>query len=206
MKPTSLIILALLVSVAGCGSPTAIEEEVGTIGPAITGIRATSPEGPNQVVAWGSPSCSNPTIAVSSGGSGQVTESPSSDLFYNPFPNPSRGSVTLRFTVMKSQTIRVSIARMQLLSDVNFEEMRTKGIEVDEDKLVLVRRLMHGKLVPGGHLLQWDGTDNSGVAVPPGVYRIYLQRGTQTEWHDIIVYGGPAELPSNLRTLVESWG
>ena len=38
----------------------------------------------------------------------------------------------------------------------------------------LVRRLKHGALAAGNHIAAWDGADDSGAGVPPGVYSCRL--------------------------------
>jgi hypothetical protein len=42
-----------------------------------------------------------------------------------------------------------------------------------------VRTLVSGVLEPGEHQAMWDGTDDSGIAVPNGVYIVRLEAGNQ---------------------------
>jgi hypothetical protein len=72
-------------------------------------------------------------------------------------PNPARGGTDLRYVLPKSGDVRVDI-------------YGPGGS--------LVRRLSEGSQPAGAHTLRWDGRDDGGGAVPPGVYFYRLCTGS----------------------------
>ena len=44
-----------------------------------------------------------------------------------------------------------------------------------------VRQLVEGRLSAGSHVVSWDGRDEGGQVVSPGVYLVRLQLGTQEQ-------------------------
>ncbi|MDP6528326.1 MAG: T9SS type A sorting domain-containing protein [Gemmatimonadota bacterium] len=50
-----------------------------------------------------------------------------------------------------------------------------------------VRTLMAGDLAPGDHLRSWDGTDDLGVDVPPGIYFARITQGDATETRRLVL-------------------
>jgi hypothetical protein len=85
------------------------------------------------------------------------------------FPNPSRGTTSIRF----------SVARPQILSITVFDVAGRR-----------VRTLRDGPAVAGPSLVVWDGRDESGSAVAGGVYFVRME-GEDTDETRKIVRVGP---------------
>ena len=75
-------------------------------------------------------------------------------------PNPSRGATKIGFVVPGRQPRAVSL-------------------DVFDASGRLVRRLIHDDQTPGAHELSWDGSDNSGVTSPGGMYFVRLVAGSE---------------------------
>jgi hypothetical protein len=75
------------------------------------------------------------------------------------FPNPSAGSIRMSFHLGGA-------------ADVSFEIFDLGGRRV--------RGFALGRLEPGEHQLDWDGSDESGVFAPAGIYFMRLRVGSQS--------------------------
>jgi hypothetical protein len=84
---------------------------------------------------------------------------PTHVVFTAPMPNPARGAETLTFSIPKTQPVELAI-------------YDTRG--------ALVRRLDHGTEAAGIYARVWDGRDERGAQVRPGVYFSELRAGGQT--------------------------
>ena len=82
------------------------------------------------------------------------------------YPNPSAVSFTIEYDLLASQTIRVSI------SDLFGKPLTT---------------LFSGKQNNGLHTLIWDGTNQNGQKVQPGIYFYKFEAGTHSETGKLIV-------------------
>lgn len=89
-------------------------------------------------------------------GSGAEHITPPSGLTLTASPNPFTGSVRILFTLDRKTKAEISIY------DVTGR---------------LVRSISSGTLYPTQHSFEWDGRDQSGVAVPAGVYFCRLRAG-----------------------------
>lgn len=83
----------------------------------------------------------------------------SGPAFARPLPNPSRGSVTLHFTLPAAGPVMLAV----------FDLAGRR-----------VRSLATGVLAAGEHTRVWDGRDEAGTAAPPGLYlaRLASPQGT----------------------------
>ena len=75
-------------------------------------------------------------------------------LLAAPSPNPTSGAARIQFVLPSAGTV-----------DLAVHDLRGR----------LVRELASGEMSAGEHSLQWDGRDQSGVAVPSGAYFIRLR-------------------------------
>lgn len=73
------------------------------------------------------------------------------------YPNPFAGTTTLNFSVANHSNVR---------------------IDIYDVKGTLVRTLVNEPLDAGAYPITWDGTDNSGAAVPQGNYIAHMTAGT----------------------------
>ena len=64
-------------------------------------------------------------------------------------PVPSRAATSLAFSLSSTTKVRLDVM------DVNGRR---------------IRRLLEGTFAPGPHSVSWDGRDDAGRSVPPGVY------------------------------------
>lgn len=81
-------------------------------------------------------------------------------------PNPFSRSTTLRFTLPRESGAELSVL------DVSGRQ---------------VRRLMSGSLPAGPHEVAWDGLDDTGLRLPPGVYLVRLTAGARTETGRVVL-------------------
>ena len=82
-----------------------------------------------------------------------VGELPAAAYLAQSAPNPFEAGTTISFGLARA-------------GDVSLDIFDTQGR--------LVRRLKHGALAAGNHIAAWDGADDSGAGVPPGVYSCRL--------------------------------
>jgi FlgD Ig-like domain len=90
----------------------------------------------------------NGTLAVAPGGGAEVS---APVRLARPYPNPSRGSVTLAMETSDSAPVRIQV--------------------VDAMGRV-IRHADVASVLPGTHFWTWDGTDDRGVVAPAGYYRV----------------------------------
>jgi hypothetical protein len=84
---------------------------------------------------------------------------PTHVVFAPPLPNPARGPATLTFSLPTAQPVELNV-------------YDTRG--------ALVRTLARGTEAPGIYTRNWDGADDRGARVSPGVYFSVLRAGGQT--------------------------
>ena len=104
---------------------------------------------------------------VYTAGSGGVENPAPSVNFAPPFPQPSRGSVTLTFELSTSSTVHLAIY------DIRGRRVRT---------------LIGGESrSAGSHPTVWDGLDDHGRAAPSGYYVARLDIGSQARSHPVLL-------------------
>jgi flagellar hook assembly protein FlgD len=81
------------------------------------------------------------------------------------FPNPFAGKTDISFNLNKAAKTNLNIYNL-------------KG--------QLVRSLNSGFLAKGDHKVSWDGYDNQGLKVSPGIYFSKLETASKTLTHKII--------------------
>ncbi|NOX90458.1 MAG: T9SS type A sorting domain-containing protein [Calditrichaeota bacterium] len=82
------------------------------------------------------------------------------------YPNPFVQNVKIKFRLLNNLTVRLDI--------FNSAGQRVKTI-------------FRGSLGKGDHELQWDGTNNTGVLMPSGVYFVRLKHGPLMRWQKVIL-------------------
>ena len=82
-----------------------------------------------------------------------VDDGPVVNFLGNPRPNPSQGSTALRFGMVKSGHVDLAVYDMQ-------------GRKI--------RGLIGGERTAGNHSVVWDGRDDQGLRVRPGIYPVRL--------------------------------
>jgi hypothetical protein len=102
-----------------------------------------------------SPSCGTGRIAAPTPGAGAVAQSvPLQTRLMLARPNPTSHGATLAFELARGQHVRLSIY------DVTGR---------------LVNRVVNGRMEPGRHSAPWNGRDQQGAKVAPGVYFYRMQ-------------------------------
>jgi DNA-binding beta-propeller fold protein YncE len=81
-------------------------------------------------------------------------------------PNPFNESTVFRYTLPQKATVRLSVY-----------DIAGRRIRLFEE----------GQMEAGAHLLRWDGRDDSGRLVPPGVYLYRLNDGNSEKTHRAIM-------------------
>lgn len=87
-------------------------------------------------------------------------EPPPASFQISQYPNPFRTATTLRFTVSRASHVEARIY------DVTGR---------------LVRTLLDRRLLSGEHVQAWDGLDDAGTSVAPGVYVVRINAGTSVQ-------------------------
>ena len=83
---------------------------------------------------------------------------PTQFCFEPAYPNPSNGDVRLRFTLPQASLVSVTLYGQK------------HGLR----SAYLVRTLTDQTLAAGEFTLDWDGNDEQGARVPPGIYRAVM--------------------------------
>ena len=87
-------------------------------------------------------------------------EPPVAPFSISQYPNPFRTTTTLRFTVAQASSV-----------DVRIYDVTGR----------LVRTLIDRRLSRGEHVQVWDGLDDRGTSVAPGVYVVRIEAGTSAQ-------------------------
>lgn len=95
-----------------------------------------------------------------------VLSSPTAFMLYNPYPNPSNNSTTIKFSLSESGFVNLVI----------YNIMGQK-----------VRELFSENMTYGTHSVAWDGRDYNGSAVSSGVYLSSLISGGHTATRRIML-------------------
>ena len=93
-------------------------------------------------------------------------DGPGSRLEMAAAPNPVHAQTTLSFTLMREES---------------------GALTVHDSAGRLVRRLLHGAIAAGPHSVRWDGRDENGAKVAPGVYFTNLVAGSSRESKKLVV-------------------
>ena len=111
--------------------------------------RTTDGTGGFSILSTATPGSSNGTgVAITTGPEAfQFSLAP-------PYPNPSSGTVSIAFEVSDARPVRLAIY------DVLGRRVHT---------------ILEGPVVPGSHLLTWDGADSKHRMAATGVYFIQLE-------------------------------
>ncbi len=89
----------------------------------------------------------------------------SHDVLHPAFPNPFNSSVSLSCTVVQKGDLCIKI-------------FNSRG--------QWVRSLSKSQIVPGRHILKWDGRDETGRAVSSGIYLVRFQIGTSVKTQKVM--------------------
>lgn len=92
--------------------------------------------------------------------------SPPAERLFSSFPNPFSTSSTIRFELDAASSIRLDVYNL-------------RG--------QLLRKLYRGSRGPGEHRIDFDGRDDSGRALPSGVYLIKATRENQHEFLRVVL-------------------
>ena len=90
-----------------------------------------------------------PEVLAGSSSRSETVGSPTRFALFPNKPNPFGSGTTIRFEVPRASMVRVEV----------FDAMGRR-----------VRALLDHRFEPGAHSVAWDGTDNKGRRVGPGVY------------------------------------
>jgi len=91
--------------------------------------------------------------------SGGVPTGPPTQFCLGPaYPNPASGSVVLRFSVPRASQASITVY----------------GQKHGPHSAFVVRALAEQMFAAGEYSFQWDGNDDQGARVPPGLYRAVL--------------------------------
>jgi flagellar hook capping protein FlgD len=119
-------------------------------------ITSTDPQG--TVVGVTDPSdwgCLGGQAGVPAG----VPPQPPTQFCFEPaYPNPSSGEVRLRFTLPRASLVTITVY----------------GQKHGPRSAFLVSTLAEGNFAAGEFTLLWDGNDDQGARVPPGLYRAVM--------------------------------
>lgn len=96
-----------------------------------------------------------------------VNDGAVSDKQLSGFPNPFSSSTTLRYTIETPGAVRVTVYSMT-------------GAEV--------ATLANSYAAPGEYAVEWNGTDNAGNTLAPGVYIVRCQTGETTVSRTLVRY------------------
>lgn len=88
-------------------------------------------------------------------------------IFLTTYPNPSRGWTTIHYYNQKA-------------SKTNLDVYNLQGIRV--------RQIHWGQTIKGEHRYQWEGTNDAGEALPPGIYTIRLATEERVITRQIVRY------------------
>ena len=88
-----------------------------------------------------------------------VPPPPPTQFCFDPaYPNPSSGAVSLRFTLPRASLVSITVY----------------GQKHGPHSAFAVRTLAEQNFAAGVFVLHWDGNDDQGVRVPPGLYRAVM--------------------------------
>nr|NQU89009.1 PD40 domain-containing protein [Bacteroidota bacterium] len=90
--------------------------------------------------------------------------------FLQVFPNPSKSIVTIKYSLVTSNHTTLTI---------------------NDSSGKLIKTLLDSNQQEGKHEIIWDGSDNSGNAVKPGVYYSTIQAGSTNQSIKIIKINNP---------------
>jgi beta propeller repeat protein len=107
---------------------------------------------------------------------------PQSLLLGNPFPNPCRGEVAFNFGVP-----RKSVPAGDTSWSDPTDHPRAVNVGVYTVSGRLVRTIEAGAMIPGYYRFEWDGRDESGRSVGPGIYFIHTGMGGQSLSRKVIL-------------------
>lgn len=88
-------------------------------------------------------------------------------LFLSSYPNPSKESITIQYYSADQEEVQLMIYDLQGR---------------------LVRQLIQSQTLKGEQITTWDGTNDAGQLVPPGVYITQLQTGSKILSHKLICH------------------
>jgi hypothetical protein len=93
-------------------------------------------------------------------------------LLGHPFPNPCRGEVAFRFGLPREN-------RQEDNTSWSDPEDMPRAVEVRVYSVTgrVVRTVEAGAMTPGYYRFEWDGRDEGGYKVGPGVYFVKAQTG-----------------------------
>lgn len=181
-------------------SDNPIEAQGGTFSPVFTGLRVTASAGPKQIAVWGNPLSPDASPPSRPSTPGVIGDDPTGFGLYNPYPNPSSGTMNFSWRIERSDPVHIWISPVRLQGSAPDAEM-IGGATLNASNLVVVRELANNQLLAGEYTLVWDGTDNSGKPVPAGFYRIYLMAGGKLSWHDFMIFRSRGDMPASLANL-----
>jgi hypothetical protein len=136
------------------------------------GITATDPNGdivgPEDPSDWG---------CLGSGTSGRLARPqgvpvppPTATCLMPAFPNPTSGHTVVNFSLRNDSQVSLVVYGKKGNGPHSADPVRT---------------LVSQQLVSGVHSVQWDGTDDQGAPLSPGIYRVVLTVGDQSACGDI---------------------
>jgi hypothetical protein len=197
------ITLASLLSLS-CTSDHPIQYE-GSLMPIVTGIRVTAAESPKQIAVWGNPGYADPNAPSGSiikllGDTVKPLPGATGFEMDNPYPNPAKGSLTIRFSLPVAKRTRIWVTTAQLQGSLDITSFAGAITPSPESRSITT--LLDDVREAGNWELEWQFLDNKGNRVLPGFYRIYLQYDDKILSRDVLVYANELELPSTLRELM----
>jgi hypothetical protein len=202
----TLLLLPLLLLVACASDPSAPLPPAGTGAP-FSGIRVTSPDGPRQIMEWGTPLTPNIEDVPGGGGGPGIPVQHSTDFTVtNPFPNPASSTVTFSFPLGLQSEVRIWVEQIEPAGTFGGHSSNRIGSVVSTPRTRFVKSILDDATIlePGQHSVEFALAD-SNAAMPPGFYRIFIATPGGSAWRDIIVYRSLADLPGSLRDVVSGW-
>lgn len=92
-------------------------------------------------------------------GPADVPPQPPTQFCFEPaYPNPSSSAVSLKFTLPRASLVRITVY----------------GQKHGPHSAFLVRTFAEQNFAAGAFTLLWDGNDDQGARVPPGLYRAVM--------------------------------
>jgi len=108
------------------------------------------------------PACAGPLCVTAA----PRVDAPATFALAPPRPNPARGRTVLRYTVASARDVRIDVV------DVGGRR---------------VRALVNERIAAGEHETGWDGRDDAGRRVAPGVYLVRMRDGATARARPLVV-------------------
>lgn len=169
--------------------------------PVVTGLVITSADSPEPIGIWRNPQTQT-SIYYGNNNSNSSGILPGNMSLSTPYPNPTNGSISIRFFLPISTNVSVWLvkARLPEEKEKNSESLSGGAFASTGNRNIL--KLMNNELKnAGSYYLEWNGKKGNGQDADVGFYRIYLKADKYLFWQDILLARKISDLPTDLRYL-----